>query len=163
MLVLAVSVPFVAVVGYGIYSDRQQTIAHTKTSLRMLTSTMVSNTGGKIVNARQILERLATRPLVKQVDPKNCDGALKDLYSLNPGYANVLYTHLEGVAVCSAVPQPGGKPLNFGKTPWFEQLMKERRFTVGQPYFGPISGKWVSVLSSPIWNERQEMVGGIQL
>ena len=163
LLVLAVSVPLAAVVGYGIYNDMQQTIAHTKDSLRMLANMMVSNTGGKIADARQILERLAVRPLVRQVDPKNCDGVLKDLHSLMPGYADVGYTDLEGLVVCSAVPQPGDQPVNLGKTPWFQKFLKERRFTVGKPYFGPITGKWVSVLSAPIWNERQEMVGGIQV
>jgi len=160
LLVLAVSIPLMAIVGYGIYSDMQQSIAHTKISLRMLTSTMVSTTGGKIANARQILERLAVRPLVRQVDPKHCDGLLKDLLSLNPDYANVTYTNLEGLAVCSAVPQPDGKPVNVGKTQWFQKLLKERRFSVGEPFFGPISGKWVSVVSAPIWNERHEMIGG---
>ena len=85
LLVLTVSVPLVATVGFVIYSDMQQTIAYTKTSLRTLASTMVNNTGGKIDDARQILERLSVRPLVRRVDPKNCDGVLKELHSLNPG------------------------------------------------------------------------------
>lgn len=163
LLVLAVSIPLVAVVGYSIYSDRQRTIAHTKTSLRMLASMMISNTGGKISNAHQTLERLATRPLVRQVDSRNCDSALADLHSLNPGYSNIAYTDMEGVVICSAVPPPDGKTVNIGETPWFEMFLKERRFIVGQPFLGPISGKWVSVLSEPIWNERQEMVGAVQL
>ncbi len=74
LLVLAVSVPLVATVGFGIYSDMQQTVAHTKTSLRTLASTMVNNTGGKIDHARQVLERLAVRRLVRQVDPKTVMG-----------------------------------------------------------------------------------------
>jgi len=163
LLVLAVSIPLVAAVGLGIYFDMQQTIAHTKTSLRTLASTMVSNTGGKIANAHQVLERLAARPLFRQVDPNNCDGALKDLHSLNPGYANIGYSDMEGRVICSAIPQPGGKPVNIGKTPWFQKFIKARRFTVGEPFYGPISHKWVSVLSMPIWNERQEMVGAIHL
>ncbi|MCX7165187.1 MAG: ATP-binding protein, partial [Rhodocyclales bacterium] len=157
------SIPLVAVVGFGIYSDMQQTISHTKASLRTVASMMVSNTGGKIANARQILERLAVRPVIKQVDPKNCDGILKDLLALNPDYANVTYTDMDGVAVCSAVPQPDGKPVNVGKAPWYQALLKDRRFIVGDPFFGPITGKWVSVLSAPIWSERHEMVGGVQL
>ena len=121
---MAVSVPLVAVVAIGIYSDMQQSIAYTKTSLRTLASTMVSNTGGKIANAREVLERLAARPLVRLVDPNNCDGALKDLHSLNPGYANIGYSDLDGLIVCSALPQPGGKPVNIGKTPWFQKFLE---------------------------------------
>ena len=152
-----------AIVGYGIYADMQQSIASTKTSLRILASTMVSNTGGTIANARQILERLALRPLVRQVDSNNCDGALKDLHSLTPGYTNVGYSNLRGVVVCSAEPQPGGQPVNYGATPSFQKFLKDQRFNVGQPIFGSITGKWISILREPIWNDRLEMVGGIHL
>jgi hypothetical protein len=109
LLVLAVSSPLIAIVGYSIYADMQEAVAQTKASLRMLASTMVSNTGGKIANARQTLEPLAVRPLVKQVGPKNCDGLLKDLHSLGLRYADLGYTDLERLVVCSAVPQPGGE------------------------------------------------------
>jgi len=163
LLVLAVSVPLVGAVGLGIYTDMQQTIAHAKTSLRTLASTMVSNTGGKIVNARRILERLAVRPLVRQVDPNNCDPALQDLHSLNPGYANIVYTDLEGLSICSAVPQPGGKPVSMRADQWFQKILKEKRFTIARPHIGPITGKWVSIIATPIWSERQEMVGTIRL
>jgi len=163
LLVLAVSIPLAAFVGFGIYSDMQQTIIHTKNSLRVLASTMVRNTGSKIDDAHQVLERLAARPLVRRIDQNNCDPILNDLKYVNPGYANVAYSSLDGQVVCSAVPQPGGKPVNIGNTQWFQKFLKERSFSIGEPFFGPITHKWVSVLSSPIWNERHEMVGAIQI
>ena len=64
--VLALSVPLAAIVGYGSYQDMRETVAHTTTGLRTLVSMMVSNTGGKIAHARQVLERLVSRPLVQQ-------------------------------------------------------------------------------------------------
>jgi diguanylate cyclase (GGDEF)-like protein/PAS domain S-box-containing protein len=163
LLVLALSVPLVMVVGYGIYSDRQQTIDHTKLSLKILVNTMVTNTGGKIDNARLLLERLAARPLVQQVDPGHCDPILQELYDLHPEYANVDYTNKDGLMVCSAVPEPGGKPINIAHTSWFRKVTGEQRFIVGEPHFGPITGKWVSVLTSPIFNARHELVGSVQL
>lgn len=163
LLVLAVSIPFVATVGFGIYADMQQNIEHTKTTLRILANTMSSNTGRSIANSRKLLESLANRPLVKRVDPKNCDGILKELLVLYPGYANVGYSDMNGLIVCSAIPQPGGKLTNIGKTAWFQHFLKMKRFTVGHPFIGPITGKLVSVLSVPIWNERHEMVGAVLL
>jgi diguanylate cyclase (GGDEF)-like protein/PAS domain S-box-containing protein len=161
LLVLAVSIPLAAFVGFGIYSDMQQTISHTKASLRVMTSTMVRNTGRTIDEAHQVLERLAVRPLVRRMDPKHCDPILNDLKYVNPGYANLGYLNLDGLVICSAVPQPGGKPVYVGDAPWFQNFMKERSFTIGEPFFGPITHKWVSVLSLPIWNERHEMLGAI--
>ncbi len=163
LLVLAVAVPLVAAIGLEIVAQMQQAVAHTKSTLRTLAKTMASNTGGKIANASQTLERLALRPLVQAVDPANCDPILTDLVNLNPDYANAVYTDMNGLVVCSAVPQPGGKLVNIGNTPWFKKFLQNRRFTVGEPFLGPITGKWVSVLVAPIWNTQGEMVGTVQL
>jgi diguanylate cyclase (GGDEF)-like protein len=162
LLVLALSVPLVASVGYEIYGQMQQAVAHAKSSLRSLAQTMASNTGGKIANARQTLERLAQRPLVQQVDPQHCDPVLKDLLELNPDFANVNYANKDGVVVCSAVPQPGGKLTSVAQTQWFKAVRQDQRFTIGEPFVGLITGKWVSVLSTPIWNAQHEMVGSVQ-
>lgn len=163
LLVLAASIPLMTVVGYDFYADVQQSVAHSKASLRTLASTMVSNTGGKISDARHILERMAVRPLVKQINPNNCDSTLKDMLDLNSGYANIGYADLNGLVICTAVPPPGGKPVNVSNKLWFQKFLKEKRFTVGQPHTGPITGKWVSVLSTPILNDRQELVGAMYL
>ncbi len=163
LLVLALSVPLISYVGFEIYAQKQQAVAHTKSALRTLAKTMASNTGGKIANARLTLERLAARPLVRKVDPQACDSILQELLTLNADYANAAYTNLDGLVVCSAVPPPGGKRLNFGQEPAFQYFQKRRSFDVGQPFLGPMAGKWVSVLSMPIWNDQHEMVGGVHI
>lgn len=163
LLVLAMLVPLAAVIGFNIYADMQQSVSFAKTSLRALAKAMIANTGTKIHNSRLIVESIAIRPLVRQMDEKNCDGILADLQALNLGYANIGYTNLEGFVICSAVPQPDGKQVNLAGAPWFRKFMQQKRFTVGQPSIGPITGKWVSVLSTPIWSESHEMLGGVQL
>ena len=159
LLVLAVSIPLVIIVGFAIYADMQKNVAHTKASLRILANTMVHNSGSKIADARYVLERLASRPLVVRLDPANCDPILQNLTLLNPSYANAGYTNLQGQVVCTAVPLPGGKPVNHARTEWFQSVLQKKNFNIGRPFLGPMSGKWVSVLSVPIWNARHEMVG----
>jgi diguanylate cyclase (GGDEF)-like protein/PAS domain S-box-containing protein len=162
LLVVAVSAPLVMVGGFDIYDDMNESVESTKTSLRTMTQMMVSNTGGRITNARQILERLAARPLVKRLDPGHCDGILKDLRDLNLSYADVGYTNMKGELLCSTLLHLKGKRPDLSKLQWFQTFKQNQRFTIGQPFFGPISGKWVSVFSEPIWNERHEMIGGVQ-
>ncbi|MBK9573419.1 MAG: hypothetical protein IPO43_12115 [Rhodoferax sp.] len=162
-LVLAVSVPLALVLGVDIYQDRQQAIAHAKTSLRTLATTMVNNTGRQVGQARQVLERLAARSDIKRLDPAHCDPALQQLQALNPGFANVVVTDANGLALCSALAQPDGEAVSVGASAWFQHFLKVRRFTVGQPHLGPISGKWVSVLSTPIWAEDGELAGAVHL
>jgi len=162
-LVLAVSVPLALVLGVDIYRDRQQAIAYAKTSLRTLATTMVNNTGRQVGQARQVLERLAARHGIKRLDPAHCDPALSQLQTLNPGFANVVVTDASGLTLCSALAQPEGQPVNVGASAWFQHFLKARRFTVGQPHLGPISGKWVSVLSTPIWGQDGELAGAVHL
>ncbi len=163
LLVLAGSVPFAVVVGLSIYSDVQQSVDSTKTVMRTVLQTMVSNTGGKIGDARLVLERMAMRPLVRRVDPRHCDPALLGVHELSPGFTNISYTNAEGRMLCAAVPQAGGQPVHFGQTPWFRQFLRERRFLVSAPFLGPISGKLVVVMNAPIWDERRQLVGAVQL
>jgi len=159
LLALAVSIPLVIIVGLAIYSDMQQNIAYTKASLRILANTMVRNTGQKIANTREVLERIAKRPLVIKRDPNHCDPLLRNLKELSPGFANLGYSNIDGLVICTAVPRPGGMPVNLSKTPWFKKVVKEKNFNISQPFLGPLTGKWVSVLSVPVWNKHHKMVG----
>lgn len=162
LLVVAVSTPLSAVIGYGIYNDMQQSVAYAKASLRTLAITMVRNTGGKISEAKALIEQLAQRPLVKLVDAEHCDDILSDVLSLSLVNSNVGYVNLQGELVCSAIPQPDArKPIQFGHAPWFHTLVTRKAFTVSNPIIGPVSGERVSILSTPIWNARHEMVGAV--
>ncbi|GAB3486853.1 hypothetical protein GCM10027399_00290 [Curvibacter fontanus] len=163
LLVLAGSIPFAIVVGLSIYYDVQQTVASTKTSLRTLAQAMVSNTGGKIADARQTLERLAERPLVRRVDARHCDPALLGVHQMIPGFTNISYADREGRMVCAAIPPRKDRPVSFARMAWFRQVMQEKRFTVSLPYRGPITNLWVVVLGAPILDERQEAIGSVQL
>lgn len=163
LLVVAVSCPLVLVVGYGIYHDLQKDIVHTKASLRTLARTMVNNTGNKLANAQYMLEQMAKRPLVRQLDSAHCDEILNDVLVLNQGYANVTTTDIQGKVICSAVPLPSGMPVQVGQYAWFQESLKRQEFTVGAPFLGPITHKWVSVLSAPIWNDKHDMLGTVQL
>lgn len=148
-------------VGFQIYRDTEDAVGQAKSSLRILATTMATNTGRKLAAARQTLERLAQRPLVRAVDETRCDAVLRELHTLNPGFSNIVYTDMQGRAICSALPQPGGTPVVVGDTAWFKKVVVEKRFSVGPPHIGPITGKWVAVLSLPIRDDRGEMIGTI--
>ncbi len=163
ILVLTVSIPLLLLIAYAIYSDMQQSILHTKSALRIVGETMVRNTGSKISRAKQILEKLAARPLVKLRDPEHCDPVLTSLKSLNPEYANIGYSNLTGRVVCSAVPSPTGKPLNMFNAPWYQTVLRKQSFSISKPFLGPFTKKWVIVLSTPIWNDDLEMAGVISM
>ena len=163
LLVLAGSIPFAMVVGLSIYHDVQQTVASTKTSLRAMAQSMVSNTGGKIADARQTLESLAQRPLVQKMDARHCDPVLQGVHLMVPGFTNISYADRDGLLLCAAVPPQAGHRVSFAQTAWFQEAMQEKRFTYSLPYRGPITHKWVVVLAEPVLNQREEAIGILQL
>ncbi|MBK7000419.1 MAG: diguanylate cyclase [Rhodoferax sp.] len=165
LLVMAMALALALCMSVGIFMDMQESVDATKANLRSFAKLLTHTTNSKITTARKTLEYLAERPLVKQLDPSNCDVILQDILAINHEnhYANVTYTNMDGLAVCSALAQPDGKPVNVGKTAWFQNFLKTKEFRVGEPFMGPISKKWVSVLSVPIWNQHHAMIGGVQI
>lgn len=163
LLVLAVSAPLIALVGYDIYYDMQQTVRHTKNSLRSLMGVLVNNTEFKIAEARRTLDYLAVRPAIRALDTRACDAALKDMHGITSSYTNILTSDMQGNLVCSAQPLPNGKPVNNADRPWFREFLHNRHFTVSEPYQGRVTGKLVSMISLPLFNERHEMIGGVHL
>jgi len=164
LLVFVVSAPLIAVVVYGIYSDMTRSVLHAKENLRMVANSMAINTSIEIDHAKKILEKLAERPIIKRLDPDHCDDdVLKDVVYLNSSYANIGYTDINGTVICTVVPRPNNKTIELGKTLWFQKFLKTKGFSLGEPFRGPLTGKMVTVLSMPIWNERHELIGAVTL
>ncbi len=97
------------------------------------------------------------------MDPLKCDPLLGDFHQLFPSFANLATVDLNGLAPCSGVPQPGGKPVSVARTEWFKRGLAERRFLAGNPFYGPITGRWVSVLVQPVWDAQHALLGFIGL
>lgn len=133
LMVLALAIPLVGVVAYNIYLDAQFATNQARASVRTLATLVANNTARKIAAARQLLEGLAQRPMVRLVDATRCDGVIKDLQALSHDIANIVYTNMRGDAVCSAIPQPGAKVVNVGGATWFKQVVAEQRFGIGTP------------------------------
>jgi diguanylate cyclase (GGDEF)-like protein/PAS domain S-box-containing protein len=159
LLVLAISAPLLVLVGLNIYYDMQQTIEHTKSSLRSLMGVMINNTESKIKDGHQILTKLVQRPMVQQLDASHCDPALKDMHSVTSIYTNILYSDPEGNLLCSAIATPPGKRINNADKPWFKQVLQRQSFTISEPFQGAITGKWVAMLSMPIKNSQNQVLG----
>ncbi len=162
-MALVLALPLVSVTVYNVWQDSQYAVAQAESRLRGLSRTMADHTAHTIESAREILERLAKRPQIRLLDPKQCDPVLSNLNDVLPGFSNVVVTDATGLAVCSAQIQPGGKPVNVGATPWFAKLLQTRAFSVGQPHRGPITGKMVSVLSMPILDAQGTLLGAVHL
>lgn len=145
-------------VGYAIEAATGNAVADVRASARALVGTIAVEVRLVIETNREALERLGQRPLIRTAAVDRCDPILADFREVFPRFANIAVIDLDGIAVCSAVPQPGGKPVDVHDTEWFQRALAGKRFVVGKPFIGPITGRWVSVLVSPVFDAAGRLV-----
>ena len=163
LLVIPLVIPLVGLIGYNAYRDAEDALAQARAAQRPLAAIIAADVARKIDTTHETLRRIAERPLVQAMDSLQCDGVLTELHTLTPEYSNIVTTDLQGNTLCSAVPLTHQQPVNVGGTDWFQNFMADQRFSVGQPHQGPITGKWVSVLSMPVRDATGQIVGGVHL
>ncbi len=162
-LVAAVVLPLAGMLAYTIFADAQHAIGQAKSAARALAAITASDAARVVASNQDALRLMSRRPLVREVDAARCDPLLHEFRELFPRFANIGVINLAGDVLCSAVPQPGGKPASVAKTEWFQRAVAEDRFIVGQPFIGPITGKWVSVLAYPIHDAQEKLKGVLAL
>jgi signal transduction histidine kinase/CheY-like chemotaxis protein len=162
-LAAVVVVSLVGMLGFTLYSDFNNAVDQERLRLRTLSTLIANNTTVLLERNRERMIGVNKRPEVQAMDPAQCGTLFTDLRAMFPEFANVATVDLSGSAPCSAVAQPGGKPVSVAKTEWFQRALAEKHFIVGKPFLGPITGKQVSVLVEPVWDENKALRGFLGL
>ncbi|MBI5162583.1 MAG: HAMP domain-containing protein [Magnetospirillum sp.] len=144
-------------VAYAIDASTEIALNEIRTTARGLSRAAAAEVGVSFQGNRDALAHMAERPLIRGATLDRCDPLLTDFRQVFPRFANVAVVDDQGIAICSAVAQPGGKPVDVFKTEWFQRVLTEKTFVVGKPFIGPITGRWVSVLALPILDDAGEV------
>src|SRR3990167_2242210 len=150
LIVAAVVLPLTALLAYSIQQNFEHTKKDAHTLLKIESEILATNVRTQLGNLRHRLDYLASLSTSALLDPEHCDPGLKHLLAMHQEYANIVTTDLSGALICSALPFAPGKPPSAATRPWFQHLLKEQRFSVGEPFFGPIVGKQVLIVSQPL-------------
>lgn len=161
-LALAAMAPVAGAVVYFIIDASRTRLTQAESEIRNLAATTANNTAVAIVESEQLLSAVAKRPLVRALDPKRCDSVLAGFLTLHPEYANLGARDIHGRSVCSFLPNvaPSDVAVNF---PWFKEGIGATGFTVGDAFRGSASGRWVSVLTYPLLDDRDRVIGVLGL
>jgi signal transduction histidine kinase/CheY-like chemotaxis protein len=162
-LAVVVTVSLAGMMALTLYSEFQNSLVQEHARLVTLSRLIANNTSVLLQRNRERLVGIGKRPEVLAMDPARCGELFPDLRLMFPEFANLATVDLTGLAPCSAVPQPGGKPVSVAKTEWFQRAMIEKRFIVGKPFLGPITGKMVAVLVEPVWGPGKDLRGFLGL
>lgn len=162
-LAVVVVASLAGMMGLTILADFNSAVSQEHARLITLSKLVANNTNVLIQRNRERMMGIGRRPEVLAMDPARCGTLLTDLRLMFPEFANLATVDLNGMAPCSAVPQPGGKPVSVAKAEWFQRAMAEQRFIVGKPFMGPITHRLVAVLVQPVLTPDNELRGFIGL
>ena len=149
-LVAAVALPLVAVAAYLVAASYANDRAKALNTAAWLAGYAADEMRGLMSRTEAILSTVATRPAVRAINQQSCDASIDVLRDVDPARANITITNRAGSLVCSAVPLPGGVPIDTTDTDWFPRAISENRFVVSRLRVGRITGKLVTVLAYPV-------------
>lgn len=78
--------------------------------------------------------------------------------ALRPQFTNLTVHDAHANKIYSYLPYPPAADAQ-RLFPWQQQASRSDAFAVGDAIWGPLSGKWIAVLTYPVWNEQGERSG----
>lgn len=162
-LVVAFAIPSLALMAYVALENIDHETENEQAYARTLTVITASDVSSVLQRNVSLLQEMAKRPGIQRVDEHRCDPILWDFRQLFPKSANMTVIDLAGTAICSAVPQPDGKKVSIVNSPWFPRTRTAEAEVVSDPFYGPITGRWVTVLTYPIRTGEGKKVGYLGL
>ncbi len=118
-----------------------------------------------------LIEKLIEQPVIKSMDPKEQEEALKKFVFDNPFVQFAYITDSEGKKITKNITQIEDKPKyekigyheDFSDREWFIEPLKTGKIYVTDLYTSKITGALCVTVSAPIRNDKDEIVGVIGL
>ena len=161
LLVLAVSVPLCALLGWTIYRGAEDEVRNAKHLVADLAGITARDTARFVSDTSRTMAALAQRPRVRALDPRNCDPVLADVPVVNASFINAMTFDAAGDLVCSVVTPSPGVALVFPHSPRHQRVLRDGRFTLSEPFQGRATGKLIVVASAPVRNSLGDIAGSI--
>lgn len=163
MLVLAVALPFVALIAYNIVTQARLDIAEAQAQASRAARAIAADTKRTLARAQALLLHLSTLPTVRALDHEHCDPIFDTFGVLFPQYTNLLTIRSDAQRVCSAVRPRPDTPSKVDPSLYLKQTLQSRSFTVGQVTRGIFSDRWILIVAQPLMRsvEPDSDVSGI--
>jgi len=162
MLALAIMLPVGGMLAWFLVADAEYAREDAHARVGILAANAGATIERQLREAEATLGRLAARPLVKAMDPQNCDPIIASYISLHPEFTTLGLRDLQGNIICSYIQNPI-RQLDSREFPWFEDGLRSGKFAAGNAFRGRQVGRWVSVLTHPVRNAAGELVGLLTL
>jgi PAS domain S-box-containing protein len=143
--------PVVLLTGFNSWYQRRLVVAEVKERMAKILDFAVLHEEEVVQETHQILAILAEAPILLD-GGKPASELLARLLKASPQYTNFVVCRPNGQVIASAVPLKA--PENFSDRPYFQDVLKNKSFTIGQFVVGRITGKPIIVFGYPVLDRQ---------
>ena len=162
LLGLAVALPAAALFAWHALETAADARDAAYARVRILAGNAAGQIDAFLADSEALLGRVAERPRVKALDPKRCDPVFEEFVQLHPEFLSLGVRNNAGAVLCSYLrnPLPMQHP---GQFAWFEEGLRTPGLAAGDVFSGRENGRWVSVLTYPVRDDRGRVAGVLGL
>lgn len=161
VLILAVALPMVSLLGYLIYAQAAKDAQSARQAVQAGAQVAAADASRFIATARQKLQIVAER-VGRQPALDSCDPAFDYFAWLNPEFTVLLLWSPQGEVLCPE----SRRSVRYGdapRPPWLAQIVADHKPLVSEPYRGPLSGRWITVVGHPVFGPDRGLIGVLDL
>ena len=162
LLVLAICIPFAAVLAWSVGVNLRLAREKTERTVRGLAEQTAASLGVMLRNHEDVMRALAAQPSVRTLDPLKLGATVVEIVRIHPEFNNLGLRKVNGENIFSNQPHPSS-PQVAAAFPWFQDGIHNEGFTVGNAFFGRLVNRWVSVLTYPVRDDDGRISGFLNM
>ena len=158
LLAAAIAIPLLALHAFTLYQqvdgDRKEALA----AVVARSASAARDIDVALSRAERVLEFMATRRELQNLDGERCSELVKGLTSMDPLLANVGAVDLDGNPLCLSVVSKT-RPRSYKDVDWFKEALTREGAFLSKPFLGDISRRPIANLVVPLRSPAGHRIG----
>lgn len=150
LLVVAAILPLAALSVWFSLREMESDTQLAQSQLKFAASLIAAHQDRTVEAAQQLLGTISAMPQMRSPERKSCEKYFEALHDLYPIYSNMGIVDIQGNVVCHANARIGD--FSLADRPYFATVLAERRFVMGAPANGKVSGRFIIPFAQPIFD-----------
>jgi len=159
LLAAAVAIPLLALHAFTLYQelvrDREEALA----AVVARSASAARDIDVALSRAERVLEFMATRRELQNVDGERCGELVKGITSMDPLLANVDAVDIEGRPLCLSVASEDARLPSYKDVPWFKEALSREGPFLSKPLLGDIARRPIANLVVPLRSQAGTRIG----
>ncbi|URI06459.1 ATP-binding protein [Aquincola tertiaricarbonis] len=157
LIVLAVALPLLVLLALSIRDARSKAEERSYAMLKQRADQVAARATDMLEKAEHLLNFMASRQRLRLLDVDACTTLMAGVAGGHSAYTNIGLFDAAGRAVCTST--ANRSRTHFADLVWFREGLKADGPWLSDPLRGPISGRWVIYMTTPVYGEAGLKMG----